>query len=82
MNLLKDNDSKIPTIEDPVEYDMPGIVQMQVHPEIDFTFARALRSMLRHDPDIMLVGEIRDYETVQTAIRTAMIGHLVFSTLQ
>jgi type II secretory ATPase GspE/PulE/Tfp pilus assembly ATPase PilB-like protein len=81
MNLLKDTDSKIITIEDPVEYDMPGIVQMQVHPEIGFTFARALRSMLRHDPDIMLVGEIRDLETAETAIRTALTGHLVFSTL-
>ncbi len=81
MNLLKDTDSKILTIEDPVEYDMPGIVQMQVQPEIGFTFARALRSMLRHDPDIMLVGEIRDLETAETAIRTALTGHLVFSTL-
>lgn len=81
MNRLKDTDSKIITIEDPVEYDMPGIVQMQVQPEIGFTFARALRSMLRHDPDIMLVGEIRDLETAETAIRTALTGHLVFSTL-
>ncbi|HUW18912.1 MAG TPA: GspE/PulE family protein [Sedimentisphaerales bacterium] len=81
MNLLKDTDTKILTIEDPVEYDMPGILQMQVHPEIGFTFARALRSMLRHDPDIMLVGEIRDHETAETAIRTALTGHLVFSTL-
>ena len=81
MNLLKDTDSKIITIEDPIEYDMPGIVQMQVLPEIGFTFARALRSMLRHDPDIMLVGEIRDLETAETAIRTALTGHLVFSTL-
>jgi len=81
MNLLKNTARKIITIEDPVEYDMPGIVQMQVHPEIGFTFARALRSMLRHDPDIMLVGEIRDLETAETAIRTALTGHLVFSTL-
>ena len=81
MNLLKDTNSKILTIEDPVEYDMPGIVQMQVHPGIGLTFARALRSMLRHDPDIMLVGEIRDLETAETAIRTALTGHLVFSTL-
>jgi general secretion pathway protein E len=81
MNLLKDTDSKIITIEDPVEYDIPGIVQMQAQPEIGFTFARALRSMLRHDPDIMLVGEIRDLETAETAIRTALTGHLVFSTL-
>jgi general secretion pathway protein E/type IV pilus assembly protein PilB len=81
MNMLKDTSRKILTIEDPIEYDMPGIVQMQVHPEIGFTFARALRSMLRHDPDIMLVGEIRDFETAETAIRTALTGHLVFSTL-
>jgi type II secretory ATPase GspE/PulE/Tfp pilus assembly ATPase PilB-like protein len=81
MNLLKDSTSKILTIEDPVEYDMPGLVQMQVHPSIGFTFARALRAMLRHDPDIMLVGEIRDQETAETAIRTALTGHLVFSTL-
>jgi type II secretory ATPase GspE/PulE/Tfp pilus assembly ATPase PilB-like protein len=79
--LLKHTENKILTIEDPVEYDMRGIVQMQVHPEIGFTFARALRSMLRHDPDIMLVGEIRDLETAETAIRTALTGHLVFSTL-
>ncbi len=81
MNMLKHTNRKIITIEDPIEYDMPGLVQMQVHPEIGFTFARALRSMLRHDPDIMLVGEIRDLETAQTAIRTALTGHLVFSTL-
>lgn len=81
MNLLKDTNSKILTIEDPVEYDISGIVQMQVHPGIGLTFARALRSMLRHDPDIMLVGEIRDLETAETAIRTALTGHLVFSTL-
>jgi general secretion pathway protein E/type IV pilus assembly protein PilB len=81
MNMLKDTNRKIITIEDPIEYDMHGIVQMQVHPEIGFTFARALRSMLRHDPDIMLVGEIRDFETAETAIRTALTGHLVFSTL-
>ena len=81
MNMLKGTERKIITIEDPIEYEMNGIVQMQVHPEIGFTFARALRSMLRHDPDIMLVGEIRDLETAETAIRTALTGHLVFSTL-
>ena len=81
MHMLKDTARKIITIEDPIEYDMSGIVQMQVHAEIGFTFARALRSMLRHDPDIMLVGEIRDLETAETAIRTALTGHLVFSTL-
>jgi type II secretory ATPase GspE/PulE/Tfp pilus assembly ATPase PilB-like protein len=81
MNLLKDSDRKIITVEDPIEYDMPGILQMQVHPAIGFTFGKALRAMLRHDPDIMLVGEIRDVETAETAIRTALTGHLVFSTL-
>jgi len=81
MHMLKGTKRKIITIEDPIEYEMNGIVQMQVHPEIGFTFARALRSMLRHDPDIMLVGEIRDLETAETAIRTALTGHLVFSTL-
>ncbi len=81
MNQLRDTDRKIITVEDPVEYDMPGILQMQVHPAIGFTFGTALRAMLRHDPDIMLVGEIRDVETAETAIRTALTGHLVFSTL-
>jgi len=81
MNLLNRIDNKILTIEDPIEYNMAGLVQMQVHPAISFTFARALRAILRHDPDIILVGEIRDLETAETAIRTALTGHLVFSTL-
>lgn len=81
MNLLNDGNKKIITIEDPIEYDMFGLVQMQVQSEIGFTFSRALRSMLRHDPDVMLVGEIRDLETAETAIRTSLTGHLVFSTL-
>jgi type II secretory ATPase GspE/PulE/Tfp pilus assembly ATPase PilB-like protein len=72
---------KILTIEDPIEYRIRGIQQMQVAPEIGFTFSRALRSMLRHDPDVMLVGEIRDAETADIAIRTALTGHLVLSTL-
>jgi len=72
---------KIVTIEDPVEYWMEDMLQMQVHREIGFTFARALRSMLRHDPDIMLVGEIRDRETADIAIRSALTGHMVFATL-
>ncbi|MGE5608221.1 MAG: GspE/PulE family protein, partial [Bacillota bacterium] len=72
---------KIVTIEDPVEYWMENILQMQVHEEIGFTFARALRSMLRHDPDVMLVGEIRDRETADIAIRSSLTGHLVFATL-
>lgn len=69
------------TIEDPIEYQIKGITQMQILPKINFTFANALRSMLRHDPDIMMIGEIRDLETAELAIRTALTGHLVFSTL-
>ncbi len=72
---------KILTIEDPIEYRIQGISQMQVNPTIDFTFARGLRSMFRHDPDVMLIGEIRDPETAEIAIRAALTGHLVFSTL-
>ena len=72
---------KILTIEDPIEYELEGITQTQVNPEINFTFARGLRSMLRHDPDIMMVGEVRDFETAEIAIRMALTGHLLFSTL-
>ncbi|HEO72356.1 MAG TPA: type II/IV secretion system protein, partial [Candidatus Hydrogenedentes bacterium] len=74
-------DRKIITIEDPIEYQLKGITQMQVLPQIGFYFARGLRSILRHDPDIMMVGEIRDYETAEMAIRSSLTGHLVFSTL-
>lgn len=81
--LMKINDftKKIITIEDPIEYRMDGITQMQVMPKIGFTFAEGLRSSLRHDPDIMMVGEVRDTETAEIAIRVALTGHLVFSTL-
>ncbi len=72
---------KVVTIEDPIEYRVPGILQMQTQDEVGFTFARALRSILRHDPDVALVGEIRDQETAEIAIRMAMTGHLVLSTL-
>lgn len=72
---------KIITIEDPIEYNMDDIFQMQVNEDIGFTFARALRSILRHDPDVALVGEIRDSETAEISMRMAMTGHLVFSTL-
>ena len=78
---MNDRKRKIITIEDPVEYLMPGVSQMQVHPKIEFTFAAALRAILRHDPDVIMVGEVRDFETAETAIRTALTGHLVFSTL-
>ncbi len=74
-------DHNILTIEDPIEYRMDGVVQMQTLSKIDFSFARALRSMLRHDPDIMMIGEIRDTETAQITIRSALTGHLVLSTL-
>ncbi len=78
---LNKTDHKIITVEDPIEYQLRGITQMQVHDQVGFNFSRALRSMLRHDPDIMLVGEIRDYETAEMAIRSSLTGHLVFSTL-
>ena len=74
-------ETKIITIEDPVEYWMDGILQMQTKEDIGFTFGKALRSMLRHDPDVMLVGEIRDRETADIAIRSALTGHLVLATL-
>tara|TARA_B100000508_G_scaffold138723_1_gene135365 strand:- start:8351 stop:10183 length:1833 start_codon:yes stop_codon:yes gene_type:complete len=69
------------SLEDPVEYDMPGVSQSQVRPEINYTFARGLRSALRQDPDIIMVGEIRDTETAQLAIQAALTGHLVLSTI-
>ena len=74
-------DVKIITLEDPVEYELEGINQIQVNPDIDFTFAQGLRHILRQDPDKVLVGEIRDYETAEMAIHTSLTGHLVFSTL-
>jgi len=74
-------DIKIITTEDPVEYQLEGINQIQVHPKIGLTFAHTLRSILRHDPDVVLVGEIRDLETAENAIQASLTGHLVFSTL-
>ncbi|MGI6098200.1 MAG: GspE/PulE family protein [Kiritimatiellia bacterium] len=72
---------KIITVEDPVEYQMEGISQVQVHSKIDLTFANVLRSVLRHDPDVILIGEIRDSETADIAVRSSLTGHLVLSTL-
>lgn len=72
---------KIITIEDPIEYELEGITQIQVMPQIGLTFSQGLRSMLRHDPDVMMVGEVRDFETAELAIRIALTGHLIFSTL-
>ncbi len=74
-------DINIITIEDPVEYQLKGISQIQVNPKIDLTFSRGLRSIVRQDPDVILVGEIRDKETAEIAIQSALTGHLVFSTL-
>jgi len=72
---------KILTIEDPVEYELPGVAQIPVRPSRNFTFANGLRAILRQDPDVVMVGEIRDYETAEIAIRAALTGHQVFSTL-
>ena len=74
-------DINIITIEDPVEYQIRGISQIQVNPKIDLTFARGLRSIVRQDPDVILIGEIRDHETAEIAVQSALTGHLVFSTL-
>ena len=78
---IKNPSKNIVTIEDPVEYKLEGVNQVQIKPEIGLTFATALRSFLRQDPDIMLVGEVRDLETAQICIRSALTGHLVLSTL-
>lgn len=78
LNVITD---KLMTTEDPVEYDIDGIIQMPIDPEIGNTFAQCLRSILRQDPDIILVGEIRDRETAQIAVQASLTGHLVFSTL-
>ncbi len=74
-------EKKIITVEDPVEYQFHGVSQIQVHPKIGLTFAAGLRSILRHDPDVIMVGEIRDLETAEIAVHSALTGHLVFSTL-
>lgn len=81
MNALNDTRRKIVTIENPVEIQTPGLQQIEVNAELGWTFAAALRTVLRHDPDIIMVGEIRDSETAELAVRAAMTGHLVFSTL-
>lgn len=81
LELSNDRSKKIITVEDPVEYKIPGITQLQVNAEIGFDFANALRSILRHDPDVILVGEIRDAETARIAIQSSLTGHLVYSTL-
>ena len=82
LNEVHTDDDKIITIEDPVEYQLKGIVQIPVNEKEGLTFSRGLRSILRHDPDKIMVGEIRDLETAQIAIQSALTGHLVFTTVQ
>ncbi len=81
LHRINSKERKIITIEDPIEYEISGITQIQIQPKSELDFARGLRSMLRHDPDVMMVGEIRDFETAEISIRAALTGHLVFSTL-
>jgi general secretion pathway protein E/type IV pilus assembly protein PilB len=81
LNEIKNDRIKIITVEDPVEYHNEGLSQIQVHTKIGLTFAAGLRSILRHDPDVILIGEIRDMETAESAIQASLTGHLVFSTL-
>lgn len=81
LNEINTPGRKIITIEDPIEYEMEGITQIQVNSKVELDFAKGLRSVLRHDPDILMVGEVRDLETAEIAIRTALTGHMVFSTL-
>jgi len=81
INFIRSGQINITTVEDPVEYLIPSINQVQVRPDIGLTFARTLRSILRQDPNVILIGEIRDFETAQIAIESALTGHLVFSTL-
>jgi type II secretory ATPase GspE/PulE/Tfp pilus assembly ATPase PilB-like protein len=78
---MRSDSTSVVTIEDPVEYQLDGILQIQAHPEIGLTFAAGLRAVLRHDPNVILIGEIRDTETADIAIKSSLTGHLVFSTL-
>jgi general secretion pathway protein E len=81
LSRLDSQSSNIMTVEDPIEYELPGVGQMQVNAKIDLSFAKALRAILRQDPDIIMIGEIRDYETAQIAIQASLTGHLVLATL-
>jgi general secretion pathway protein E len=81
LNQINSGSNKIITLEDPVEYQLLGINQIQVRPEINLTFAKGLRSIVRQDPDVIMVGEIRDLETAEIAVQSSLTGHLVFSTL-
>ena len=81
LSAIVSTEIKVLTVEDPVEYHLDGVNQIQVQPKVGFTFARGLRAILRHDPDVAMIGEIRDLETAEAAIQAALTGHLVFSTL-
>jgi general secretion pathway protein E/type IV pilus assembly protein PilB len=81
LNEIKEDTTKIITVEDPVEYQQDGISQIQIHSKIGLTFAASLRSILRHDPDVILIGEMRDFETAESGIQASLTGHLVFTTL-
>ena len=81
LNELNDIETKIITTEDPIEYDIDGIIQVQMRPEVGVTFAKCLRSILRQDPDVVMVGEIRDLETSEIAAQASLTGHIVFTTL-
>ncbi|MDX1320073.1 MAG: ATPase, T2SS/T4P/T4SS family, partial [Oceanospirillum sp.] len=81
LTALNDSSRNIMTVEDPIEYNLEGVGQTQVNPKVDMTFARGLRAMLRQDPDVVMVGEIRDIETAEIAVQASLTGHLVLSTL-
>ena len=81
LNELNDIETKVITTEDPIEYDIDGIIQVQMKPDIGVTFAKCLRSILRQDPDVIMVGEIRDLETAEIAAQSSLTGHIVFTTL-
>src|SRR5680860_871083 len=78
---INDRSRNILTVEDPIEYNLPGIGQTQVNPKVEMTFARGLRAILRQDPDVVMIGEIRDLETAEIAVQASLTGHLVLSTL-
>ena len=81
LSMLNATTTNILTVEDPIEYDLAGVGQTQVNPRIDMTFAKALRAILRQDPDVIMIGEIRDLETAQIAVQASLTGHLVLATL-
>src|SRR6185369_12404633 len=81
LSRLNSGSTNILTVEDPIEYELPGIGQTQVNPRIEMTFAKALRAILRQDPDVIMIGEIRDLETAQIAVQASLTGHLVLATL-